>query len=65
MDFRSRKISTYGDLRSRFDAIWRVGRWVIRSEHAADIDIARDIAEVWKQAALDKGFDEVTGGPGR
>jgi hypothetical protein len=34
---------------------------LIRSERAADVDIAHDIAEAWKQAAIDKGFTEVEG----
>jgi hypothetical protein len=33
---------------------------LIRSERATDIDIARDVAGAWKQAAIDKGFTEVT-----
>jgi len=32
---------------------------LIRSERAADIDIARDIAAAWKEAAIDKGFQQL------
>jgi hypothetical protein len=31
----------------------------VRSELTPDIDIARDIAETWKKAAIAKGFEEV------
>ncbi len=36
---------------------------LIRSERAADIDIARDIADAWKQAVIAKGFTELKGTP--
>jgi hypothetical protein len=35
---------------------------LVRSERASEIRIARDIAAAWRQAALDKGFCELTGG---
>jgi hypothetical protein len=31
---------------------------LIRSERVTHIDIARDVASAWKQAAIDKGFEE-------
>jgi hypothetical protein len=34
---------------------------LIRSEHATSIDIARDVAAAWKQAAIEKGFTELRG----
>jgi hypothetical protein len=34
---------------------------LIRSERVSHIDIARDIADEWKQAAIDKGFTELKG----
>jgi hypothetical protein len=35
---------------------------LVRSERVPDLDIARDVAAAWKQAAIDKGFTEVDGG---
>jgi hypothetical protein len=32
---------------------------LIRSERTSHIDIARDIAEAWKLAAIEKGFQEI------
>jgi hypothetical protein len=32
---------------------------LIRSERVADLDTAHDVAEAWKQAAIDKGFTEI------
>jgi hypothetical protein len=35
---------------------------LIRSERVTDIDIARDIATAWKQAAIEKGFTDLESG---
>jgi len=36
------------------------GEDFLRSQFASEIGLAREIAEAWKQAAMAKGFEEVT-----